>query len=72
MSIADTFGTEAEGERCIVCSKSVAGDKGYAHIKHDDEMVTLCCPLCLETFRRNPALYVAIRATQRMMHPAQP
>jgi len=53
MNAEDALG--GSGERCAVCEKSVAGGKGYAHIKHGDQMVTLCCPLCLETFEKKPA-----------------
>lgn len=69
MSIQDTIESSAEGERCIVCDKSVAGGKGFAHIKHAEEMVTLCCPLCLETFQKNPSFYIAIRDTKSLLHP---
>jgi hypothetical protein len=70
MSIEDTTRGGGE-ERCIVCEKSVAGGSGYAHLKHDNEMVTLCCPLCLETFRKKPEFYVALRASRNIMRPEQ-
>jgi hypothetical protein len=60
--------TVAEGERdsCIVCQKPVRYGTGFAHIKEDGKMVTLCCPLCMETFQRNPQLYL-LRLRARIM-----
>ena len=62
---------ESGEEQCAVCEKSVAGGKGYAHIKHDNEMVTLCCPLCLETFRKKPEFYLALQAARNITRPGK-
>ena len=46
---------------CIVCGKSVDEGKGMAHIKISERMVALCCPLCIETFHKDPMHYVRLR-----------
>ena len=55
------------GDRCIICGKEVAGGRGYAHLKHDDQMVTLCCPLCFDTFQKSPKVYANRRRSQRIL-----
>lgn len=67
MSTDDMIGSQDETNCCAVCRKSVAGGKGYAHINHGNEMLPLCCPLCLETFQQNPALYVAMREARQLL-----
>lgn len=61
MPLEDQFEFDAAGEQCAVCGKEVAGGGGFAHLRHENEMVALCCPLCLETFRRNPDGFIARR-----------
>lgn len=46
---------------CIVCGKSGDQGRGLAHIKAGARMIALCCPLCIETFHKNPTKYLAIR-----------
>lgn len=46
---------------CIVCQKSVDQGGGICHIKVGDRMVALCCPLCIETFNKNPKHYLMLR-----------
>jgi ribosomal protein L24E len=58
MGIEDTIGIQDEGETCIVCEKPVRYGTGFAHLKHEGQMVTLCCPLCMETFQKNPSPYM--------------
>jgi hypothetical protein len=53
------------GESCAVCGKSVAGAGGYTRIKHGESMVALCCPLCLETFQKNPKEWVHRKETSQ-------
>lgn len=66
MTFEDFIEPYGPGDECIVCGKQVAGGRGFAHLSHADEMVTLCCPLCLETFKRSPAMYVARREAGRI------
>jgi len=54
MSVEDTIGFDSAGEACVVCGKNVQGSGGFARIKHGERMVSLCCPLCLETFQSDP------------------
>jgi len=58
MSIEDTIGYRNEAPACAVCGKNVQNGGGFARIKHAERMVELCCPLCLETFQKDPAPFV--------------
>ena len=51
---------------CIVCGKSVDEGQGMCHIKISERMVALCCPLCIETFNKNPMHYVRLRRAQEL------
>ena len=46
---------------CIVCCKSVDQGGGLAHIKAGARMIALCCPLCIETFNKDPMRYLRLR-----------
>lgn len=46
---------------CIVCGKSVDEGQGMAHLKVSERMIALCCPLCIETFNKDPMHYVRLR-----------
>ena len=58
---------------CIVCGKSVDHGGGLAHIKAGARMIALCCPLCFETFNKDPKHYLMLRwaneANTRIIHP---
>lgn len=54
----DTIGLRNEAPACLVCGKNVSNGGGFARIKQGPRMVELCCPLCLETFQKDPALYL--------------
>jgi YHS domain-containing protein len=60
MSIDDVLVTQIDGsgETCAVCGKSVAGASGHVRLKYGESMVALCCPLCLQTFHKNPSDYL--------------
>lgn len=59
--------TDSESESCIVCEKPVRYGTGFAHLKHGDAMVTLCCPLCMATFQKNPSPFVARFFAQKLI-----
>ncbi len=59
MSIEDTIGCQNEAPSCAVCGKNVQRGGGFARINHKGLMVNLCCPLCLETFQKDPEPYTA-------------
>jgi hypothetical protein len=44
--------------QCAVCEKGITGGQWFARIRHGNWMVALCCPLCTETFERNPRPYI--------------
>ena len=58
MSMEDTIGYRNETLACAVCGKNVQNGGGFARIKQGERMVELCCPLCLETFQKDPAPYL--------------
>ena len=42
-------------DQCAVCGKSVGHGEGFSHLNIEDQMIALCCPLCFETFEKDPA-----------------
>lgn len=60
-----TFGTT--DDVCVVCGQRVSGDRCYSHIRYNDRMMALCCPLCLETFQKNPEYYDVIREISKSL-----
>jgi hypothetical protein len=57
-----------EEQECIVCERDLGYRGAFAYLKHCDEMVSLCCPLCFEAFRRNPSVYVLRRDERKAVH----
>jgi hypothetical protein len=47
--------------RCLVCQRSVVGEDVYCHIRVENRMIALCCPLCYDTFHSNPKKYLGLR-----------
>jgi len=67
MSMEHSAGWQIDWQKhCIVCGKSVLDNEGYCHVRVEGEMVALCCPLCFETFEKNPKRYLSLR---RLRHP---
>lgn len=62
-----------DSNHCAACERPVRGIQRFSSIKHNDKMVTLCCPLCLEKFNENRDLYVmrnaAIQAGEKIRRP---
>ena len=56
---------------CAVCEQRIAGGRWFARINHSGFIVALCCPLCADTFNRNPGAYVR-RAQTYAQAPAEP
>lgn len=50
---------------CIVCDKTVDAGGGFCHVSIGNEMIALCCPLCIETFNKDPKTYVERRMLQK-------
>ena len=46
-------------QQCIVCEKQIPFNQHFARINHKGDMVTLCCPLCYDTFHKKPGYYIA-------------
>lgn len=72
MSMEDMIYIKDWGEECAVCGKDVTGNRGFAHIRWEGKMIALCCPLCVETFHRNPRAYTFRREARELVHAAQP
>jgi YHS domain-containing protein len=62
MAIGDSLdeGTDWQ-QHCIVCGKSVLEHEGFCHLRVEGQMVAICCPLCFETFEKNPKHYLSLR-----------
>lgn len=52
--------------RCIVCRKSVEHGAGLCHLNIEGNMIALCCPLCLETFQKDPQTYLRRRELRKI------
>ena len=59
-------------EQCAVCGKSVGHGEGFSHLNIEGEMIALCCPLCFETFEKNPAKYLSRRAVRKISDDKRP
>ena len=66
MAIGDSIDARVNWqEHCIVCGKSVLDGEGFCHIRVDEEMVAICCPLCFETYEKNPQRYLSLHRMRR-------
>jgi hypothetical protein len=54
----DASDDSAASVLCIVCENRITGGRWFARINSGGRLVALCCPLCQETFMRNPFPYV--------------
>jgi hypothetical protein len=46
-------------KECLVCGNGVEHGEGFARIKVGEHMITLCCPLCMEVYQKDPQRYLA-------------
>jgi len=66
MSMEDSPAWEIDWHKhCIVCGKSVLDGEGFCHMRVEGEMVAICCPLCFETFEKDPRRYLTLRRLRR-------
>lgn len=68
MDDPSTFNTT--DDTCVVCGQPT-GSSCYSHIQYRERMVALCCPLCLETFQKNPELYDIAREAAKALKPVE-
>jgi len=59
-------------DHCTVCGKSVGHGEGFSHLKIETEMIALCCPLCFDTFEKDPAKYLRLRAVRKLSESNHP
>ncbi|MEW6306035.1 MAG: hypothetical protein AB1705_21370 [Verrucomicrobiota bacterium] len=52
--------------QCAVCERAITGGNWFARIQSGGYTVALCCPLCADTFERNPRAYVRRIETLRL------
>lgn len=52
--------------RCAVCGKSVEQGGGFCHINIENRMVALCCPLCMDTFQKDPKQYMRMEEIHKL------
>jgi len=58
--------------QCAVCGKSVGHGEGFSHLNIEGQMIALCCPLCFETFEKDPAKYLRRRAVRKISEDTHP
>ncbi len=58
MSIEDTIGYREEGETCVVCGKGIRPGEALAKLHHGESKLSICCPLCLEAYEKDPQPYL--------------
>ena len=58
--------------QCVVCEKAITHGNWFARIAHGEHTVALCCPLCTETFERQPRAYIRRMETVALMKRSQP
>jgi ribosomal protein L24E len=67
MTIEGSLDADADWQKhCIVCGKSVLDGEGFCHIQVEGEMVAICCPLCFETYEKNPKHYLNLQKLRRL------
>ena len=59
-------------DHCAVCDKSVGHSEGFSHIEIEGEMIALCCPLCFETFEKDPSKYMHRRTERKLSEGTHP
>jgi hypothetical protein len=59
-------------DHCVVCGKSVRHGEGFSHLNIESQMIALCCPLCFETFEKEPAKYLRRRAVCKIAQDKSP
>lgn len=67
MLFDDPLGIEVEGDVCTICGKRLGEHDALAHIQHDGERISICCPLCLEAFERDKGHFSARRRARRLL-----
>lgn len=64
MSIEDTIGYQNDGKACVVCGKGLKPGEALATLHEGDSKLPICCPLCLETYQKNPKPFLERLATR--------
>jgi hypothetical protein len=63
----DTIGYRDEGETCIVCGKRLKPGEALATMHQGGSKLPLCCPLCLETYQKDPQPYLERLAKRALL-----
>lgn len=67
----DPLNFDTSDDTCVVCGQPVGGGRCYSRILYRDQMMALCCPLCLETFQKNPEFYAIAREAAKALRPIE-
>jgi len=67
MSIEDTIGYQNEGETCIVCGKGLKPGEALATMHQDGSKLPICCPLCFESYQKDPHPYLERLAKRTLL-----
>jgi uncharacterized CHY-type Zn-finger protein len=69
MEDPSTFDTS--DDTCVVCGTRTNGHC-FSHLRYNDRMMALCCPLCFETFQKNPDYYDILRQAAKALKAVKP
>jgi len=58
MSIEDTIGYQSDETICVVCGKGLKPGEALATMHEKGSKLPICCPLCLESYQKNPKFYL--------------
>ncbi len=58
MSFEDTIGYQDLANSCVVCGKALRPGEALATMHHGETKLPLCCPLCFETYQKDPKPYL--------------
>lgn len=67
MSIEDTIGYQNEGESCVVCGKGLKSGEALATLHQGASKLPLCCPLCFETYQKDPKPFLERLAKRTLL-----
>jgi hypothetical protein len=73
MTLDDSPELNAAEDICTVCGRNaIESNQTLSHLRHEGEIVAICCPQCMETFQREPARFAAKECERRLSRATVP
>jgi ribosomal protein L24E len=44
--------------QCQVCGQDLPKGREYSKVRHEGKMYSMCCPMCMAIFQKDPARHV--------------